>query len=153
MDKSCSRLKGRTTLIRPLLTLVAVAVIRDAESNSISAFSILDGIVPVSLPLFMQNLSFLVFWRRDQQDPADMGATFTVSLNGNALATQVMSVNFGNGLRHRTVANLGGLVVPASGPLTFSLRLDNEVLAEYVVDVVAPQVQVNAPQPPPNPAL
>ena len=139
-------------MIEPLLCFVAVAVIRDAESNSISAFSILDGIVPVSLPLLLQNLSFLAIWRREQQDPVDMGATFTVSLNGNPFVTQGMSVNFGSSLRHRTIANLQGMVVAGSGTLRFSLRLDNDVSAEYVVDIGAPQVQVNAPQPPQNPA-
>jgi hypothetical protein len=45
-------------MIRLKTCFAAVAVIRDAETNAVSAFNILEGVGAAGLPVFMQQLAF-----------------------------------------------------------------------------------------------
>lgn len=132
--------------MRAKISFAALAVIRDTETNSISAFNILEGVTAVGLPFFMQNAAFFVLWEREQGEPARNPATFTMVNAGRTLATQQITIDFGDSVRHRTIVNLAGLVVPSAGPLSFRVDIEGGIYAEYVVDVSAPAapVQVRA---------
>ena len=132
-------------MISERLCFAAVAVIRDSETNTISAFSILEGLKAVTLPFIMPSLSFFALWEREQTDPVRTVGTFSASINEELLVESRLDVDFGPNLRARTIANLSGLVVPTSGQLRFRFALEGGARAEYVVDVAAPPPVVQAP--------
>lgn len=132
-------------MIRPKLCFAALAVVRDGETNTISAFNIFEGLGAVGFPFLLQNAAFFVLWERDPADPARMGATFTVGVDGHpALGTQQITLDFQEVLSHRSIVKLNGLVVPTPGSLRFRIVPETGTAAEYAFDVSAapPQVQV-----------
>jgi len=132
-------------MIRAKICFAAVAVVQDTTTNSVSAFNILEGVTAVGMPFFMQSLAFFVLWEREANDPPRALGTLTININEQQLIAQGgITVDFGAGLRHRTVVNVNGLIVPRPGLLRFRLELEAGVRAEYVVDVAtpAPGVQV-----------
>lgn len=124
-------------MIRAMMCFAASAVVRDADSNSISAFNILEGIAAAGFPLFIQSLSYFVLWQRDAADAAEIAGTFTLSIDGDQLTTGQVNINFADKLRHRTTVNINGLIVPHPGDLRFCIQLASGQAAEYVVDVTA----------------
>ncbi|MFZ0970569.1 MAG: hypothetical protein WCC76_06880 [Candidatus Acidiferrales bacterium] len=133
-------------MMRVKTCFAALAVVRDAETNSMSAFNILEAITAVGLPFFMQNASFLVLWERDADDPQRVAGRLTIAVGNQELSASAVNVDFEANLRNRTVINVNGLIVPSAGHLSFRIVLENGVQAEYVVDVLAPppNVQVQA---------
>jgi hypothetical protein len=134
-----------SSVIRPIICFAALAVVRDAETNAISAFNILEALGTVGFPLFLQNASFFVLWERDPADPVRTEATFTVGVEGHAaLTTQQIVLDFGEGRRHRSVVNLNGLIVPTPGSVRFRIAPREGTAAEYAFDVTAapPAVQL-----------
>ena len=132
-------------MIRPVICFVALAVVRDAETNAISAFNILEGIGAAGFPFLIQNASFFILWERDRTDPARTEASFTVRVGErDVVAAQQIVMNFEQGLRHRTIANLNGLVVPTPGSLRFRVAPQAGTAAEYAIEVSAgpPGVQL-----------
>jgi hypothetical protein len=130
--------------MRAKICFAALAVVQDSNTNTISAFNIFEGVAAVGLPFLMQNVSFFVLWERDPGDPPRVPGTFTVTIGDLELTRHAVNVDFGAVLRHRSVVNLNGLVVPRAGELRFSIALENGLQAEYEVDVAAapPGVQV-----------
>jgi len=132
-------------VIRPKLCFAALAVVRDGETNTISAFNIFEGISSVGFPFLLQNAAFFVLWDRDPTDPGRIGATFTVGVDGHpALGTQEIALDFQEVLIHRSIIRLNGLVVPTPGSLRFRIAPETGTAAEFAFDVSAapPQLQV-----------
>jgi hypothetical protein len=125
-------------MISSKLCFAATAIIRDGESNFISAFNVIEGMVAAGFPMFVPQLSSFALWLRDEGDPQRLAGTFTVSLNDDVLTRVAMHVDFGNVFRSRSVINMNGLVVPRAGVLWFRFALDNGVHAEYDVAVQPP---------------
>jgi hypothetical protein len=125
-------------MVRVKTCFAALAIIRDAETNGISAFNIIENLTAVGIPFFMQSAYFFVLWEHDPDDPPRVPGVFTITSGDLELSRTEISVDFGNTPRHRTVVNVSGLVVPRSGQLAFRVTLENQVQAEYVVDVVVP---------------
>ena len=122
----------------PKICFAAVAVIRDAETNNISAFNILEVVGAAGLPFLIQNVSFFVLWQREPQEPAQTEGRFSLSIGDQVLHEMTVRVDFQGGLKNRSIVNLNGLVVPNAGPLRFRFQLENQAVAEYIVDVTAP---------------
>jgi len=132
-------------MVRPKLCFVASGVTRDADTNAISAYNILEGIRAAGVPVFIQNVSFFVLWERDPTDNPNYAGTFTAAIGGQTLVTNAgVVVNFGDKTKHRTIVNVNGMVVPTVGLLTLALVLDNGVRAEYTIAIEGPQANVQA---------
>jgi hypothetical protein len=131
-------------MIRPKTCFVATGITRDAETGTISAYNIFEGIRAAGLPVFIQSLSFLAFWERDLTDDPNYAGTFTVAIGEQTLVTNAVAVNFGDKTKHRSIVNVNGLVVPTVGQLTFAIVLDNGVRSEYTIVVEGPPVNVQA---------
>lgn len=125
-------------MVTSKLCFAAVAVIRDADSNGITAFNILEGVTAAGLPFLMQNLSFFVLWQREHGDAEQFPGRFALSLDNQVLQEIDIRVDFQGGTRNRTVVNIGGLVVPRPGFLHFRLRLEAGAQAEYSVEITPP---------------
>lgn len=139
-------------MIRPTICFAALAVVRDTETNSISAFNILEGIGATGFPLLLQNATFFVLWEREATDPLHIPASFTVGLAGQVpLITHQITLDFAEHIpRHRSIANLNGLIVPTPGLLRFRLVPEIGTPAEYTVVISAaapPGVQLAGQEP------
>jgi uncharacterized protein DUF6941 len=119
--------------------------VRDAETNSISVFNIFEGIAGVGFPLLVQHASFFVLWERDATDAATYAGTFLIRIdNDPPLVMQRINVDFAQDMRHRSVVNMNGMLVPRPGNFRFRIELEGGVAAEYAVDIAAapPGVQI-----------
>jgi hypothetical protein len=125
-------------MIHPKICFAALAVVRDAETNSMSVFNILEGVTAVGIPLLIQNMSFFVLWQREEADERRIEGTFTAAIGDQELSQVRVDLDFGENIRNRTVVNLNGLVIPRPGTLRFRIVLTNNVEATYTVDVAAP---------------
>jgi hypothetical protein len=136
-------------MVEMRLCFAAEGVVRDAESNLISAFNLFEGLSAAGVPFFMQKVSFFAMWQRSEDDAERYQGQFTLALNETNLAQQEVLVEFGRELRTRTIVIVAGLVVPGPGSLRFRFDLQGGPRAEYVVFVqVPPPTVVPAGQPP-----
>jgi len=133
-------------MIRAKLCFVAEGIIRDADNNTISAFTLIEGLGAAGFPLFLQRLSFFALWLRDTEDPRQIGAHFRVNLGNTILNETRLRLDFIDQLKTRTVIHLQGLVVPQPGLLDFHMELEDGSNVDYSLEVtqtapvVAPQV-------------
>ena len=125
-------------MISSKLCFAATAVIRDNQTNRISAFNILEGLIPLGLPLFLPELSCVTLWEREVGDAQVIRGTFTVNLDNDNLTTTQMHVDFSEVMRSRSIVNISGLVIPRSGVLRFRFVLETGATAEYSAEIEAP---------------
>jgi hypothetical protein len=125
-------------MLKNLICLAAKGVIRDANSNNVSVFSILEQLTPEGFPAFMQELDVLSVWQRDAGDPKDQELRFVVRLNKTEKIAVKVELRFGEALINRNIANLRGIVVDEPGELSFSFSQGKKTLAQYAVVVKAP---------------
>ena len=131
--------------MRAVLCLAAEGVIRDAETNTISVFNILERITATGFPLFIQRLTFFALWERALEDPERTMGHFRAELGGRDLHTIDLPIDFQGRLLNRTTIRIAGLVVPQPGSLRFSIALEDGTTASYTVEVnaVVDAVQVD----------
>jgi hypothetical protein len=128
------------------LALVAVAVLRDAETNQISVFSIMEQLSAAGIPFYLPNASFYALWHREASDPTEKKGVFTVSINGSALHTGEIALSFGDALLNRTLINVNGIVIPQAGRLRFLADFGDGLQADFSIDVVPPAVALQMQQ-------
>jgi hypothetical protein len=124
-------------MIRPPVCLVAQGVVRDADTNNVSIFSIMEGILAQGFPFFIQHIVFLVMWDRDAEDIAHVPVRFAIMLDGEQLHEQSLDIDFQDKLKSRMTVNIQGLVVPKPGKLTFLASPSTGTSATYTIDVAA----------------
>jgi hypothetical protein len=125
-------------MIIPKVCFAALALVRDAETNSMSVFNILENVTAVGMPVLIQNMAFFVLWQREEADERRVGGTFTAAIGDLELTQTHVDLDFGANIRNRTLVNLNGLVIPRPGALRFRIVLTNDVEASYTVDIAAP---------------
>jgi len=123
--------------MRSILCLAAKSVIRDAETGTISVYSILEQLNAEGFPFFLQELAVLGMWRRDADDVPDIDLQVRVRNNDRVLLTGPVRVAFADKPLHRTIVNLRGLV----GQVHFEFVRDGNVTASYSIDVQAAAAQ------------
>lgn len=128
--------------MRPVLNIVAKGVIRDAVSNQISIFNIVEDVQAQGFPAFVGELGWLIMWERDVGEPATGDFLSRVRMNERVLIENPIHVEFGDTLRHRTTISLGGIVVEETGHLKFEVVDQGRVLSDYEVRVAAPALRV-----------
>ena len=126
-------------MIRSKFCFAAEGIIRDAESNSISIFNILEGINSEGFPIFIQRIAFIALWERDPQDVEQPSGTFKLTINDHPLVELGVRVEFADKLSHRNIVYLNGLMVPKPGTLRFHISLETGAQTEYLVEVTASQ--------------
>ena len=121
---------------------------RDGESNTISAFNLLEDITADGFPLLVPRVAFFTLWEREEGDAPVHHARLSVSLDNQELLAQPLDIDFQGFRKNRTINRIGGLVLPGPGQLRFSLAIDGGTTATYTVPVTlsaqAPHVEVQA---------
>ena len=114
----------------------------DVETQSLSIFGLLDGIGVVAFPIHFPNIVVTTVLNRAESDSNAPVFDLSVEQNGNSLMHFPMTVQFGASLKARSFAQIQGLLLTATGRLTFRLKSGEEELANYPVEVVSVQPPV-----------
>ncbi len=131
--------------MRAVISLVAQGVIRDAQTNTISAFNILESLSAEGLPLFVPNIAYFVLWEREPNEPSIREATLNVRLEQTVLISVGARIDFQTFLRARSINQIAGLVLPSPGQLVFEMMVPDGPRATYTVTINAP-AQVPPPR-------
>lgn len=133
-------------MIRPKLCFAAEGIVRDGDTNLVSAFNIFEAIVAPGFPLFIQRMVSFALWERERNDPEIINGHFRVTLDGNLLVEAETMVSFQGLPRTRNFVNVAGLVVPRPGQLLFQFVLTDEAHThtEYSIVVEASPAQIVA---------
>src|SRR5688572_5906055 len=111
-------------MIQPKLAVSAEAIIRDAETNTISVFSIIEEISAASFPIGIPKLSTLFLLERDQGDPEHIDAIILLSLNDKEIGQATIHSNFEGKLRTRLILVAQGVVIEEPGIFTITLTIN-----------------------------
>lgn len=122
--------------------LCADAALRDAETNSISIFSIFEEITVQTLPILIPRFVIVNLLEREETDPATPECQLKIKLGEDILLEQQLRLNFQEKKRTRSIVTIGGLPLTHSGLLSVAISYDNEPVADYTIEVAAP-VQLN----------
>jgi hypothetical protein len=135
---------------RSVLILCAEGVVIDTDSNLVSAFNLLEEIVPAGFPFLLPRLSVLSSVERDMNDPAiPAGCSIRFQLDDEVIFQVASEVNFADRPRSRYRLVLAGLVIPRPGKLRVAALIGDEVIHSCDVTV---RPAVNPPAPVPAPA-
>lgn len=129
-------------MIRCILLLCAQGVVRDAESNIMSAFNIIEGIQTASLPILVQRMDVLAVTQREADDPSTATFTFRLVNGETELLNTPLNADFQGRLRHRATVHVNGLIVPAPGSLRLVLELEGTELGTYEMPIEQPAPSV-----------
>jgi hypothetical protein len=129
--------------MRPTVCLAAKGLVRDARTNNVSVYSILEQVTPAGFPAFIPEVEALAVWQKEAGDDGPIPLTFRVMNNQHQLESLGLTVAFGAAPRHRSMVGLTGLIIREPGELRFEFLRDDQVIASYTVAIDAP---ANAPQ-------
>ncbi len=130
-------------MLECFVCLAAKGVVRDAETNTISVFSILEQIGAVGFPFIFQELGVLALWRRSQEDPSSFDLVFSITNNNTRLGQETtVRIAFEQGTVHRSIITLQGVVVAEPGELRFSFSQNGAQVATYAIVVRPPEHRV-----------
>jgi hypothetical protein len=118
--------------------LVAGAVVRDAESNRISVFSILEQIASEGFPVLVPELGVLALWHKESADPNEIELHFRIKNNEVEVFSSPVTLNFSESDVNRTIVSIRSLLIATPGPLTFEFVRNEDVIGSYEVIVKAP---------------
>jgi hypothetical protein len=111
-------------------------VIRDAKTNHISIFNLIENITAVGFPLFMESISFLVVWERDVGDDIKYDAVVTISLDSDIIQKHNLIIDFGTSTMNRSIITINALILPKPGLLEFKMGIPaKQITVKYDITV------------------
>jgi len=117
-----------------ILCVAAKGIIRDAVDNTISIFSILEGISAEGFPVLIQQMGVLAIWMAEEGEE-EVDLEFLAQLNDDELLRQPFQIRFRDGNLHRHVINLNAVMVQHPGTLTFRFLRGNDEVCAYSIEV------------------
>lgn len=131
-------------MLRCTLAVVAESVVRDAQSNNISVFNILEAFAANAFPAVFARLAVLFMLTRDEGDPAQFPLMLRITQGDHGEDAFPVDCNFAEHRRTRSIVQLGGLAVRGAGQIRFLLLHGHQELGAWVIEVS--QRQMPAPQ-------
>ncbi len=131
-------------MIKCKLALCADRVIRDADTETISAVAIFEAIT-IQFPALLGRLSCLFVLARDEPDPETFDGLFRLNLESNQIFASQVHVDFQGKLRNRVTINILGVPLQTPGTLRAELVRDGSVIAAYEFTVAqgsSPPIEV-----------
>lgn len=121
-------------MIKCQLCLLARGVIRDAETNSISVFRIIEEFRSSNFPIFVHELAFFASFIRDDDDPTSMDNTLRLRIEDVVLIPIPVTSNFEDKKANRLIVSINALLLPQPGLFTAELQSqDGTIIAHYEV--------------------
>jgi hypothetical protein len=116
-----------------LLVTASEGISRDADTNAISVFGIVEDIQSPGFPLAL-DLNVLALIKRNE-DEAEQPVQWRALLNEQLLHEGPLNAKFQGKLRTRSILRLGGLVVPAPGVLAFEIMINGQPAGRWSIPV------------------
>lgn len=107
------------------LTLAAKEIIISHDTGVPSAINIMEGIQASGFPLFLQEISVLTVWKKEADDPEESHGTMTVTIAGNELVKEAITLAFRGKDVARNIGIFQGLLLPSPGNLDFTCNFPN----------------------------
>jgi hypothetical protein len=121
-----------------VLCLAARGIIRDATTNSVSIFNLMEEVVAQGLPVFIPEMAVLGLWRKEG-DETRIECEFIARIGETILHQIPTAISFEpNSSMYRAIVNIVGTVVNSPGSLTFEFRIGGRVSGSYTVRVLPP---------------
>src|SRR5438094_9372120 len=109
--------------------------VRDAQTNTLSAFNIIEDMQSAVFPLFFPRILVPAYVAREATDPDPMTMNLNVVMGDAVLNTFPLTVAFGDKLKHRLISEINGLPIPRPGSLKFQLLYDGGELNSWEIGV------------------
>src|SRR5882762_425889 len=93
----------------------------DSRRNTLSIFHIVENMYVPIFPFLMQRISVLASLERTPDEPSLIEASLTATQSASEIFSGPLSLNFAHQLATRAVVEVGGVVIPQPGRLTFTL--------------------------------
>lgn len=121
-------------MIKTQYAICASRIIRDSDSNRISAIDILDDGDFSSFPITFSRIELVWTLSRDKEDPEVPDAGVTLSVNGRSIFQTPLNVNFQGSHATRAVLRVGGIAVDQPGLFKVEWTISGATKAEYWVN-------------------
>jgi hypothetical protein len=118
-------------MIRSTLVVCAESVVRDAETNSISVFNILEDISSAAFPVALPKLSVLFILERDLSDPEQATCLITLRMGNHPIGQATIEGDFEGKLRTRAILVAQGVVISEPGILTIDVVVNETVVGSW----------------------
>jgi hypothetical protein len=122
-------------MIKSKLAVCSESIVRDAETNNLSIFNMLEELTSIEFPFVLPRFATLFYLERDEQDPNVIDATITLSLNTTLIGQAVGKGDFEEKSRTRIILAVQGLVIPEPGVLTATVSVDGQELSSWSIIV------------------
>lgn len=105
------------------LAIAAESIVRDAETNTVSIFKVLEEIATPGFPLVIPTMMVVFVLERDSDDADPQNPALVIWSGGEETSRTSISVQFKGKPRTRAFVRLNGLTVPGPGDLKFALEI------------------------------
>lgn len=117
------------------LVLCAESIVRDSETNTVSAFSLLEEMSAPRFPVAVPRLASLFLLEKEPKDEDMQNYQYILTLANQELLRSPVEVRFEGKLRTRVMVNVQGLLIPAPGELRARLELQGRELGSWSMAV------------------
>jgi hypothetical protein len=118
-----------------IISFAAEGIIRDAQTNNISAFNILENLSSPGFPLFIQKIFFFSLLDKETEVENMFHFNLILKNNDNILIEVPVDSNFQEQARNRQIIEIGALPIPAPGVLHFQLMKESIELCTYSISI------------------
>lgn len=118
-------------MIRSKLMFCAEIILRDVETNNVSAISLLTNIEVPGFPFLLTRCGVFNLLERAKDDPSEIQVQVIAKQNGTTILAEPLDINFGERLFYQNILNLSGVIFETPGNLEISILMDDQVLADY----------------------
>lgn len=123
-------------MIESNLILCAEGVIRDAETNNISIFNILEELTAESYPILIQKSALFTVLTKEEDDPDKPDLKFLLFNNDELVNEHKLKVDFRGKTKSRTIIRLGGIPFHNPGKAHFKvIDSDENEIAKYSINL------------------
>ena len=127
-------------MIRNVRVLCCEVLLRDQETNTISAIKIYDDISPLGYPFLLSHLSILHVMSRDPEDPELVPTSIKLLFEGKEIFTQNVDAGFQGKTRTRTLVTFTGIPFEKPGVLTVEVTPKDVGPISYDIEFQQPQI-------------
>lgn len=122
-------------MVKFKLLLCAQGIIRDAETDAISVYSIFEGIDVHGLPLLIQRFFVFAMLEREPHDPPQHQGTVRLTVGETEVFANPVRVDFQDKLLARQIIRLDGLIIESPGELVANISIKDGPSQDYRIPV------------------
>jgi hypothetical protein len=122
-------------MIESKLALCGESIVRDAETNAISVFNIIEELGATQFPAAVPKLSSLFVLQRQLNDPQQYEGSVTFSLDDEELGKMPITVDFEDRHATRVIVVIQGILIEHSGTFTVALQIGEQVMDTWSIRV------------------